>query len=58
MKASICARNSSKVKQAEYQERKLLQEIDRRAKNGKVNEDAASKHYVGCTNDGCRVWSF
>jgi hypothetical protein len=58
MKASKCAQYSSKVKQAQYQERKLHDAIDRRAKNGKSNEDAMEKHYAGCDENGNRIWSF
>ena len=58
MKASTCARNSSKVKAAEYRERKLHEAIDRRSKNGKANEDAMEKHYAGCDQNGNRIWSF
>jgi len=58
MKAATCARNSRRVLDAEYRERKMHEAIDRRSKNGKADEDAAEKHYVGCDQNGNRIWSF
>ena len=58
MKASTCSRYSKIVKSHKDQTEYINRKIDENSKSGKLNEDAASNHYVGSTQDGSRVWSF
>lgn len=58
MKASTCSRNSKVVKSHQDRMSFINRKVDERSANGKSNEDDVSNHYIGCADDGSRVWSF
>lgn len=59
-KAGKDARNSGRVKSYEDMMNRRIDQIDHRARKGKVEEDGeyAAKHYNGADKDGNRKWSF
>lgn len=58
MTAATCSRNSKIVKGNHDHINYINRKIDERVINGKSNEEDVSNHYVGCADDGSRVWSF
>jgi len=55
--ANKCARLSCVQKSKEHNERRLVEALDRRSKNGKADEDAVFDH-MQVNENGDRVWNF
>ena len=57
MKSATCSKLSGIQRSIKYAERKMVEVLDRRKKNGKDNEDSFNNH-MKVNADGDRVWSF
>lgn len=52
------AKYNRQMQTFEYNIRKLLNDIDRRAKTNEADEDVMEKNLVNTNEDGSRCWSF